>query len=103
MEMAALGSCMAAWPAGGLRAYGFTGGTHLALCGTPEDFGQEARWLRSRPALRSAMGRAAQALVHAQHTVGTRATQLLSWLRELAAGRMCTGRYEEGKFCIAPA
>ena len=103
MEMAALGSCMAAWPAGGLAAYGFCAGTHLAVCREPEDFGAEAKWLRSRAAVRSAMGRAAQSLVHARHTVGTRAAQLLAWLRELAAGRMCSGRHEEGEFCLTPA
>ena len=102
-ELAALGSCMAVWPPAGLRHYGFKDGEHLAVCAGPSDFGKTARWLLARPALREAMGAAAQQLILEKHTFEVRAAQLLAWLRELAGGREVRGVYHSGEFQLSAA
>jgi hypothetical protein len=102
-EFAAVGGCIASWPAAGMRHYGFRDGEHLAVCGEPSDFGKTARWLRPRTALRESMGTAAQAMVNAKHTLDVRAAQMLAWLRELARGRDVRGVWHEGEFQLVAA
>lgn len=103
LEFAAIGGCMATWPAAGMRHYGFRDGEHLAMCDEPSDFGKTARWLHPRTALRENMGCAAQVMVNAKHTLDVRAAQMLAWLRELAIGREVRGVWHEGEFQLVPA
>jgi|GEM_PF-7129505 len=100
LEMAAVGACMASWPAAGADHYGFADGRNVAGCREPGEFGEVARRLRADPSIAAALGRAAQALVMERHTLGVRAAQLLEWLRILAKGKACSGIHRDGVFSV---
>lgn len=98
-EAPAMRNAMVAMPCTGFEDLGFVDGEH-AVVAAPEDAGREARRLMQNESLASRLATAGHDLVLREHSVVSRADQLIACMQRLERGQLHNAQFLRGRFEI---